>query len=178
MHLTHFLNFVEVNHKTLLISMVLLDTFSAENCQMIRTIEMLNPLIVLFTQKTIDTVFIFEIEVTQLGVPFHYFVQNVEVERKLVYTFDLLNQFSTDGAPYSMVVMKRIEAFSAKSVAAMDQDSWYTLSYIEFVSAVVAKVKASCLIVTLDQGFLFSFGSLKPITSRLHFFSFFSKNRF
>ena len=50
MHLTHLFDFIEVHNKTALISMVFLDALSAEDRQMIRTIEVLHPLIMLVAQ--------------------------------------------------------------------------------------------------------------------------------
>jgi hypothetical protein len=48
-------------------------------------------------------------------------------------------------------MMEGRKALSAKSMATVNQNSWDPLSYVEFVSAVVAKVKSSDLVVSLNE---------------------------
>lgn len=81
MHFAHLFNFIKINNKAPLISVVLLDAFPAEHGQMIRTIEMLNPLVMLFTKKTVDTRLVFEVNVSEDTIPFHYFVQDIKIQR-------------------------------------------------------------------------------------------------
>jgi len=64
MHLSHLLDLIEVHNETALICMVLLDALSAEHCKMIRTVEMLHPLIMLITKQTVDTIFILKVYIS------------------------------------------------------------------------------------------------------------------
>lgn len=74
MHLPHFLDLVKIDNKTSFIGVVLLDALSTEYGQMIRTIKVLNSLIMLLTQQAFDTILIFKIYVTQNMIAFDYFV--------------------------------------------------------------------------------------------------------
>ena len=64
MHFAHLFNFIKINNKAPLISVVLFDALPAEHGEVIGTIEMLNPLVMLFTKKTVDTRFIFKVNVS------------------------------------------------------------------------------------------------------------------
>lgn len=64
MHFAHLFNFIKINNKAPLISVVLFDALPAEDGEVIGTIEMLNPLVMLFTKKTVDTRFIFKVNVS------------------------------------------------------------------------------------------------------------------
>lgn len=48
-------------------------------------------------------------------------------------------------------MVKHRQAFSAESVPAVNQDSGNSLAYVEFFSAIVAKIKSSDLVVGLDN---------------------------
>ena len=84
-------------------------------------------------------------------VALHYFIKDVEVQRKFVNTFNLLHELSADWAPHSEVMVQVWQAFSAESVSAMDQYSWNLLAHIEFFTAVVAKVKPSRFVIGLNK---------------------------
>ena len=79
MHLAHFLDLIQVDHEALFICMILPYTLSAEDCQVIRAIKVLHPLIMLVTEQAINTIFILEINVSQNAVSFDNFVQDIEV---------------------------------------------------------------------------------------------------
>ena len=74
MHFAHLFNFIKINDKTSFISVILFNALPAKNSEMIGTIEMLHSLIMLFTQQTIDTRFVFEVNVPQDKITFHYFI--------------------------------------------------------------------------------------------------------
>ena len=61
--------------------MIFFNALSTENSEMIWTVEMLYPLIVLIAKKALNTVFIFEIQISQDAVPLNNLVQNIEVQR-------------------------------------------------------------------------------------------------
>ena len=63
-HLPHFFDFIKINDKASLISMIFLDTFSTKHSQMIRTVKMLNSLIMLITQQAIYHILVFEIDIS------------------------------------------------------------------------------------------------------------------
>ena len=54
--LAHFLNFIKVNHKALLHIVQLANALSAEDGGMLRTVEMLDALVVLLTQVRLDVI--------------------------------------------------------------------------------------------------------------------------
>jgi len=64
MHLSHFFDFIKINNKASFISMVFFNAFSAKHCQMIRTVKVLYPLIMLITQQAVNHIFIFKINVS------------------------------------------------------------------------------------------------------------------
>ena len=64
MHLPHLFNFIKIYNKTALISMIFLNAFSAKNSKMIGAIKVLDPLVMLITQKTIDALFVFKVDVS------------------------------------------------------------------------------------------------------------------
>ena len=105
-HFAHLFYLIQVHDETSLICMVFLDAFAAKDCQVIGAVKMLNSLFMLFTEQTIDTLLILEIDVSQDTVPFYDLIQDIEVQRQLVYTFDLLHQLSADRAPYPVVVVE------------------------------------------------------------------------
>jgi len=112
---------------------------------------MLHPLIMLVTKKTLYTIFILEVYVSQDIVSLHNFIKDVKIKRELIDTLHLLNKLSADWAANSEVVVKYREAFSAESVSTVDEDSWNLLSDIKLLTAIVAKIKSPCLIVCLEQ---------------------------
>jgi len=83
LQLPHPLNLVEVHYETLVVRVVLLDALSAKNCQMIRAVEMLDPLGVVFTKLVSEGLFVFVIEIKvsllQDGVFFYYFVKDIDI---------------------------------------------------------------------------------------------------
>ena len=177
MHLSHLLYFVEIHNKTSLVGMVLLDALSAEYCEVVGAIEMLHPLIVLLTQEEIDDFFVFEVDVPQDTVSLHDLVKDVEVERQLVYGFNLFDEFPTNRTPHPMVMVELGEALSAEGVSAVDQDPGDTLTHIELLAAEIAVVQAPSHVVGLDKvlGALCVFGLLK--LNQL-IFSYFLKSSF
>ena len=106
MHLPHFLDFIKIDNKAPLICMVLLDTLPTENCQMIRAVKMLDPLIMLLTEQGLRLeVLVFKIDISQNVVTFDYFIQNVEVKWQLINSLDLLHKFPTDWTSNPKVIM-------------------------------------------------------------------------
>jgi hypothetical protein len=150
-HLPHLFDFIKIHNEATLISMVLFDALSAKDSKMIRAIEMLDPLIMLFAKQTLYAIFVFKVDISQNVVSFHNLIQDVKIERQLVYALHLLHQFPADGAPHSEVVMESRKALSAKSMAAMDQNSWNLLSNIKLFTAIVTKIKSPSFIVSLEQ---------------------------
>ena len=74
MHLSHLFNLIQINYKTPFISVIFFDAFSAEHGQMLRTIEVLDSLVMLIAQKTVDAFFVFEVDISQNWIPFNNFI--------------------------------------------------------------------------------------------------------
>ena len=60
---------------------------------MVRAVKVLDALIVFLAEQTIDAFLVFKVDIAQNRVTLDDLIQDVEVERKLVDRFDLLNQF-------------------------------------------------------------------------------------
>lgn len=120
--------------------MVFLDALSAEDGEVVGAVEVLDTLVMSFAQQALDAFFVFEIDVSQDTIAFHNLIQDIEVQWKLVHAFDLLHQFSADGAPHSEVMVQALQALSAEGVSTVNEYPWDSLSNIELFCAIVAKV--------------------------------------
>jgi len=149
-HFSHHFDFVEVNHKATFISMVFLDALPAENGEVVGTVEMLHALVMTLAKQTVNAILVLEVDVSQDAVSLDDFVEDIEVQRQLVHTLDLLHQFSADGASHSVVVVQALKALSAEGMSAVNEDARYSLTHVELFSAIVAKVETSCLVISLD----------------------------
>lgn len=65
----------------------------------------------------------------------------------------MLNELSANGTTNSVVVVKNREAFCAKSVTAMNKNSRNLFTYVEFFTAIIAKVEASSFVISLEEIF-------------------------
>lgn len=124
LQLPHPLDLVQINHKTLIVRMELLDTLPAENGLMIRAVEVLNSLLMFIAQFLLKVVFIFLFKVeccfAQDLVFFDNFIEDIDIERESLRTLQLLDKLSADGASDSVLVVELLDAVGAESVAAMD----------------------------------------------------------
>ena len=105
MHLPHFLNFVEIHHKAPFISVVFLDALPAKQSEVVRTIEVLHSLVMLIAEQALNALFVLEINVSEHMVSLDDLVQNIEIERQLVYTLNLLDELSANRAPDSVIMV-------------------------------------------------------------------------
>jgi hypothetical protein len=80
-HLAHLLNFVEVNNKASLVSVVFFDALTAKDSEVIGAIEVLHSLLVFITKKTVDAIIVFKVDVPQNTVSLDNLIKDVEVER-------------------------------------------------------------------------------------------------
>ena len=87
------------------------------------------------------------------------FVQNVHVQRKAFYGFQIFDKFVAKWASNSVVLLEFGQTISAESVAAVDQNSWNALANVVLQCAELTKVKASCFIVC-HRRLLATFGFL------------------
>ena len=131
--------------------MVLLDALPAEDRLVVRAVEVLHSLVVFLAEEAIDAFFVLEIDISQDRISFDDFVKNVEVQRQLVHGFNILNQLTADGAPDPEIVVQVTEALSAESVTAVDKDTRYLFAYGELITAIVAKVETTSLVVALND---------------------------
>ena len=112
--LAHTLDFIEIYHETLIISMKRFNALSTEDCQMIRTVEVLDSLWMFLAQLFTQCFFVFILKVergfSQDWVLFDYFIEDINVKRKSFSTFKLLNQFSANWASYTILVVQLLDA--------------------------------------------------------------------
>ena len=151
MHLPHLFNLIQINDKAPLIGVVLLNALPAEDRLVVRAVEVLHSLVVFLAEEAIDAFFVLEIDISQDRISFDDFVKNVEVQRQLVDGFNILNQLTADGAPDPEIVVQVTEALSAESVTAVDKDTRYLFAYGELITAIVAKVETTSLVVALND---------------------------
>jgi hypothetical protein len=119
-HLPHLFNLVKIDNETSLVRVVFFNTFAAKDGQMIRTVKMLNTLIMFFTEQAVDAFFVFEVDVAQYWISLDYLIQYVEVQRQLIDRFNLLDKFAADRAPDSEIVVQLSQTLRAEGVSAMD----------------------------------------------------------
>lgn len=151
MHLAHFFDLIEVHDEAGLVRVIIFDTFTAEDGHVIRTIEVLHALIVPLAEQALDTLFIFEVDVAQDRISLYDLVQYIEVQWQLVDGLDLLHQLVADGTSNSRIRVQHAQAFRAKSMAAMHEYARDLLAHIELVAAIIAKVEATRLIISLNH---------------------------
>lgn len=106
MHLAHFFDFVEVDHETALVGVVLLDALATEDGQVIGAVKVLHALVVPLAHQAIHAFLVLEVDVPQYRVPLNQFIKDVEVQGKLVHCLDLLDQFATNWTTYPVVVVE------------------------------------------------------------------------
>lgn len=138
---------------------------------MVRTVKVLNALVVFLTEQTVDAFLVLEVDVAQNRITLDNFIQDVEVQRKLVDGLDLLHQLMADGAPDTEVVVQASQTLRAEGVSAMDENARYLLADVEFVAAKVAEVKATGGVVSLNDlrhGLLALFSFL-PVADNFRF---------
>lgn len=145
----HLFDLVEVDNEALLVSVVLLDAFPAEDGQVVRAVEMLDSLVVLVAEQALDAVLVLKVQVAKDWVTLDDLVEDVEVQGKLVDALDLLDELSTDRAAHSEVVVQHLEALCTKGVATVDEDARNSLAHVELVTTIVAIVQAPSSIISL-----------------------------
>lgn len=112
---------------------------------------MLHSLVMLVAQQTLYTILIFKIDISQDVVTLHNLVKDIEVQRQLINALNLFNKLPTYWAADSKVMVEHREALSAESVSTVDKNPRNFLPDIELFTAIVAKIKPSCFIVSLEQ---------------------------
>ena len=107
-------------------------------------------------------------------VSFYYLVKDIEVQWKSIGRVDLLNKFLADGTTNSVVMVQHLKALGTESVTTVNKYPRNLVTNIEVVSAIIAEVKTSGFIVTLNLDNRLSF---KSFLSQFLFLglSFFSK---
>ena len=153
--LSHALDLVKVNNEALIVSVKWLDTLTTENVEMVRTVEVLDAfwmnLAELFGQAILIFVFKVKAGTVQNRVFLNNFVQDVDVKRKSLCAFQLLDQFAADGASYAILVVQLLDAARAQRVAAMDKYARNTLSNVVLEGTELADIKSPRLIVQVHQ---------------------------
>ena len=103
-HFPHLVNLIQVHHEALLVCVLVLDALSAKNGKMVRAVEVLHPLVVFLALQALEAFFTFEVDVSKNRIPLYDLVQDVEVKRQLIDSFDLLHQLPANRAAHSVVV--------------------------------------------------------------------------
>ncbi len=82
---------------------------------------------------------------------FDYLIQNVDVERKTLSTFKLLDELATDGAADTVFVVQLLDAVGAQGVAAVDQYARNSFAHVVLEAAKLADIESARLIVQIHQ---------------------------
>ena len=103
--------------------MELLNALSAKHSQVVATVKVLDTLTVVVAQLLFESLFIlvieFEVGLSQNGVFFYNFVEDVNVQRETLCTFELLNELAADWTSHSVLVVELLDAVGAKSMTTM-----------------------------------------------------------
>lgn len=119
--LSHFLNFIEVNNKALLLRVLFFNAFPAKDCLVIGAIKVHHSLLVILAQFGFQqiTIIIVKIDIGKYGVSLNYFIENIDIQWKPLYRFEVLDEFSAERATNSEIVMKMAQTLSAESMPTM-----------------------------------------------------------
>ena len=132
-----------------------LDAFSAKDGQVVGAVEVLDSLLVgladLVLQVFFQILFI-ELHTLENRVLLHNFIEDIDVQRKSVHGIQVLYELSAEGTSHPHVMMQVSQALGAKSVAAMNKNSWDSFPYIILEPAEVAVVQHPRVVVSHDQG--------------------------
>ena len=155
LELPHALNFIEIYHKTFIVSVVGLDALSTEHSQVIGAVEVLHSFIMNLAHLVRERlfVFIFEVEVDfrKNGVLGDDLIENVNVQWKSLCTLKLFDQLSADWASDTILVVQLLDATRAQSVPTVDKDARDSLSNVVLETTKCAYVQTTRLIVQIDQ---------------------------
>ena len=144
LQLPHPLDLIQVHHEALVVRVVLLDALPAEHCQVVRTVEVLDPLLVLVAHLLLQSVLVIlvqvEVSFRQDGVLLNHLIENVDVEGQSLGALQLLDQLPADGAPHSVLVVELLDAVGAERVAAMNKNARDSLADVVLQAAELADV--------------------------------------
>lgn len=70
-HLAHLFDLVEVDDETALVRVVLFDTLSTENSEVIRAVEVLQTLVMLLAYQAINALLVLKVDVAEYRISFH-----------------------------------------------------------------------------------------------------------
>ena len=114
---------------------------------------MLNPLWVLLAQFLSQHLLIFIVKVERGRVEYrilgHHFIQDIDVEGQPFCAFQLLDQFSADGAPDSVLVVQVLDTRGAEGVSTVHKNAGDSLADIVLLGAELADVELPRLVVQI-----------------------------
>ena len=98
-------------------------------------------------------IFIFEVErgLVEDWILLNDLVENVNVQRKSLCAFKLLDQFSANRASHSIFVVQLLDAVRAESMSAVNQYAWVTFTNVVLESTERADVELAGLIVQIHD---------------------------
>ena len=129
--------------------MIFFDTFPAKDSLMIRAIEVLHSLVMVVTEQAINALFVIKVDIAQNGVSLNNLVEYVEIERQLINTFYLFDEFPANGTSNSEIMVKLCQTFSTERVPTMNKNSGYLLAHVKLITTKVTEIEASTLIVCI-----------------------------
>ena len=109
LQLAHALDFIQINDKTLILWVTLLDALTAEYYHVIWAVKVLHTISMLLAKLASKAFFIFLIKIkTSLWqdlVLFNHFVKNVDIERKTLGRLNIFYKLAANRASYAVLVV-------------------------------------------------------------------------
>ena len=153
--LPHTLDFIQVHDEAIVVAVQWFDAFSTEDRQVIRAVEVLDTLWMLLAELLTESLFILVLEVegslAENWILFDDFIEDVDIQWESLGAFKLLDQFSANGASYSVFVVQLLDAASAESVPAVDEYAWDTFSNVVLECAEGTDVELTGLVVQVHD---------------------------
>ena len=98
-------------------------------------------------------IFIFEVErgLVEDWILLNDLVENVNVQRKSLCAFKLLDQFSANRASHSILVVQLLDAVRAESMSAVNQYAWNTFTNVVLERAELAYIELARLVIQIHD---------------------------
>ena len=98
-------------------------------------------------------IFIFEVErgLVEDWILLNDLVENVNVQRKSLCAFKLLDQFSANRASHSIFVVQLLDAVRAESMSAVNQYAWDTFTNVVLERAELADIELTRLVIQIHD---------------------------
>ena len=155
LQVTHALDLVQIHNETLVVAVFLLDALTAEDCHVVRAVEMLHSFRMNFAQllrkRFVVLVFKRKADFRKDVVFLHNLVQDVDVQWQAFSTFELLDQFAANRATHSIFVVQLLNAVSAEGVTTVNKYARDSLTHVVLEGAELTDIKATRLVVEVHN---------------------------